>query len=66
MPDALGPAPSPHIPAPAEPGTFTDRECLLLTALRGRYAQDRDLFEHHELARLRFIRWLYEAGRLQA
>jgi hypothetical protein len=29
-----------------------------------RYAQERDIFSPRELARLRFLRWLYRRGRL--
>ncbi len=35
-----------------------------LRTLRARYAQDHDLFSQVELARLRFVRWLYRMGRL--
>jgi hypothetical protein len=31
-----------------------------------RYAQERDFFSPRELARLRFLRWLYRRGRLIA
>jgi len=36
-----------------------------LYRLRERYQQDHDLFTRQELARLAFVRWLYQAGRLQ-
>jgi hypothetical protein len=43
---------------------FTTGERRALRALRERYRQERDLFSHHEMARLRFLRWLYQRGRL--
>jgi hypothetical protein len=33
-------------------------------ALRARYRRDHDLWSPPELARLRFLRWLYRTGRL--
>jgi len=36
----------------------------VLFRLRDRYRQDHDLFGSQELARLRFVRWLYQTGRL--
>ncbi len=45
--------------------TFSRRELRALRTLRAHYAQDRDLFSDDELARLRFVRWLYQAGRLR-
>lgn len=44
--------------------TFTRAEWLNLCALRNRYQQDHDLFSAPEQARLRFLRWLYQTGRL--
>jgi hypothetical protein len=35
-----------------------------LRSMRARYGQDRDLFGDAERARLQFVRWLYESGRL--
>ena len=35
-----------------------------LCRLRDRYRQDHDLFTSQELARLGFVRWLYQTGRL--
>ncbi len=46
--------------------TFTPQERLRLLALRARYQQSRDQLDERELARLRFLRWLYETGRLVA
>lgn len=43
---------------------FTSAERRLLRALRTRYRQDHDLFSESERARLRFLRWLYQSGRL--
>lgn len=36
-----------------------------LCRLRARYQQDHDLFSRQELARLRFVRWLYQTGRVR-
>ena len=44
--------------------TFTRAERRMLRALRTRYRQDHDLFSESESAHLRFIRWLYQTGRL--
>ena len=44
--------------------TFTLAERRMLRALRTRYRQDHDLFSKCEHARLSFIRWLYQTGRL--
>jgi hypothetical protein len=46
--------------------TFTVAEWCALFALRTRYRQDHDLFSRRELEHLRFIRWLYRTGRLDA
>jgi hypothetical protein len=43
---------------------FTPAEREALDRLRERYSQGRDLFSDRELARLRFLRWLYHTGRL--
>ena len=43
---------------------FTARELRTLRALRARYHKDRDLFTPREAARLHFIRWLVQSGRL--
>jgi hypothetical protein len=47
-------------PAPA----FTRAEKRVLSALRRRYSEDRDLFTQQEKARLSFMRWLHRRGRL--
>lgn len=44
--------------------SFTSSESQALEALRNRYHENRDLFAERELARLRFLRWLYETGRV--
>jgi hypothetical protein len=43
---------------------FNARELRTLRDLRARYQQDRDLFTPREAARLHFIRWLVQSGRL--
>lgn len=43
---------------------FTAQERQELTSLRDRYQQGRDQFSHAELAHLRFLRWLHDAGRI--
>jgi hypothetical protein len=43
---------------------FTPAEWAALDHLRTRYSQGRDLFTDREMARLRFLRWLYGTGRL--
>lgn len=49
-------------PRPIAPITCAAQRALRV--LRGRFAQHRDLFSGDELARLRFLRWLYRTGRL--
>jgi hypothetical protein len=44
--------------------TFSPAQWRALKGIRTRYRQDRDLFSEAERARLRFVRWLYESGRL--
>ena len=44
--------------------TFGPEEWRVLCLLRERYGQARDLFSTREMARLRFVRWLYHSGRL--
>ncbi len=51
-------------PTTKQTGTFSRAERRALRALRARYLQDRDLFSSYELARLHFMRWLYQTGRL--
>jgi hypothetical protein len=48
----------------ASEACFTDQELARLSALRRRFQQDQDLFSERELARLRFLRWMCETGRL--
>ena len=47
-------------PAP----TFSPGEWRRLRALRIYYEQYRDLFTAREIAGLRFLRWLYDTGRV--
>ena len=47
-------------------GGFTAEELERLIALRQRFAQHRDLFSEHELARLRFVRWLVQTRCIEA
>ena len=53
---------TPSVP-PAAP-VFARAERATLRQLRARYRAGRDLFDVQELARLRFIRWLHQIGRL--
>jgi hypothetical protein len=46
------------------PVTFTAAEGEALDRLRSRYQQSGDTLGERELARLRFLRWLYLSGRL--
>ena len=48
------------VPTPA----FTPAQQRALHILRRRYQEDRDFFTRRELARLRFLHWLYQKGRL--
>lgn len=43
---------------------FTRREWEALRTLRLRYQEDHDHFSSRERARLRFVRWLRETGRI--
>jgi hypothetical protein len=43
---------------------FTPAQWQALDTVRQRYGQDHDLFSERERARLRFLRWLSQAGRL--
>ena len=43
---------------------FTPHERDALRALRLQYQQDHDQFSARERARLRFLRWLRETGRI--
>jgi hypothetical protein len=45
---------------------FTSVEAQALRALRDRFQRSRDQFAGRELARLRFLRWLYETGRVES
>ena len=47
------------------PFSFTCPEWLALLHLRRRYQEGHDLWSDHELARLRFFRWLRTTGRIE-
>ncbi len=44
--------------------TFTEAESQALWKLRARYRQEHGRWSAHELAQLRFLRWLYRTNRL--
>jgi hypothetical protein len=46
------------------PVAFTDAQYEALARLCGRYEQSGDILSERELARLRFLQWLYRSGRL--
>jgi hypothetical protein len=48
---------------PIREDTYTTRQAL--RRLRELYRQHHDLFTHQELARLSFVRWLHQTGRVQ-
>jgi hypothetical protein len=52
-----------HTPLPAN-AAFTAGRAVTLHALRARYRETREFFTPMEMVRLRFLRWLYETGRL--
>ena len=43
---------------------LTREELILLTILRTSREHTREMFSDRELARLRFVRWMVESGRL--
>jgi hypothetical protein len=51
-----------NTPTTSRATLFTPTEWQALDTLRQRYRQDHDLFNDRERARLRFLRWLYQAG----
>jgi hypothetical protein len=53
-----------NTPARPQATLFTPAQWQALDTLRQRYAQDHDPFSDRERARLRFLRWLYQTGRL--
>jgi hypothetical protein len=55
---------SPHLSTVTPQPAFTPEEWRVLSALRQRYSQDRDLLTRPEKARLAFLRWLHRQGRL--
>ena len=44
--------------------TFSAPEQQKLQELRNRYGDDRDIFTPQEKERIRFLRWLYQNGRI--
>ena len=46
--------------------TFTQIEKRALRSMRSRYQKDPDLFSSRERDQLRFMRWLYQTGRLSS
>jgi hypothetical protein len=55
VPSATGSSPS-----------FSDDEMAVFERLRARYQEAQDTWSEHELAHLRFLRWLHQSGRLDA
>lgn len=56
---------SPDAPALSPPTLpFTADQWQALAVLRQQYRQHRDCFSSREVAHLRFLRWLYQTGRL--
>lgn len=51
-------------PEPSALATLTCQEWVALLNLRRRYRLGQDLWSDHELAHLRFLRWLHDTGRL--
>lgn len=45
---------------------FTPDEHRALRVLHTRYARDRGQFSRREQTHLRFVRWIYQAGRLES
>jgi hypothetical protein len=45
---------------------FTNYERARLDALRARYQGNQDMFTGREMARLRFLRWLVQNGRIES
>jgi hypothetical protein len=55
---------TPQTPTTLPTPVFTPAQQRALHLLQRRYQEDRDFFTRRELARLRFLRWLYQQGRL--
>jgi hypothetical protein len=55
---------TPQAPTTLPTPVFTPAQQRALHILQRRYQEDRDFFTRCELARLRFLRWLYQKGRL--
>lgn len=62
----MSPTPSASTTQEATARTFTHAEEAALDELRARYQASRDVFGAQELARLQFVRWLYQTGRLES
>jgi hypothetical protein len=45
--------------------SFSDTEWRAFHVMQERYLEDRDLFGAIERARLHFVRWLYQQGRIE-
>ena len=55
-----------HAPDAPSTAAFTREEMDALSALRSRYFESHDLLSGRELERLRFLRWLYQIGRIES
>lgn len=51
-------------PSPTLEPSLTPAERRALRGLQNRYRRDHDMFSPAELARLQFLSWLYDSGRL--
>lgn len=51
---------------PSALATLTCQQWVALLTLRRRYQLGQDLWSDHELANLRFLRWLHVTGRLNS
>jgi hypothetical protein len=60
-----GPPARPTLATGSRSEQFAPEEWHQLCRLRIRYRQDRDFFTDREREQLRFLRWLYQTGRLQ-
>lgn len=55
-----------RLPAPSSLPALTSQEWVALLVLRRRYREGQDLWDARELAHLRFLRWLHNAGRVES
>jgi hypothetical protein len=53
-----------HVEGMIQLSMFTEAESRALWKLRACYQQEHARWSAHELAQLRFLRWLYRTGRL--